>query len=258
MSRAKATGLDLSTQRLETPDGAQLAYSLRPGPGPLVVLSHPHSGSQEVFCDLLEVWHGNALTWDRRGYGGSTRGRQYDTRTQDDDLRHLLDALGIASAVLVGVAAGGKVSAGFAARWPDRVLGLGFASSFIGEPVSFWRGLTGEPAPTGDIAEQELSEAFRASPKAGNWRAIARRNQAAGAGEPPQPCAVSLAALREISPLALATGALDLLFTPDMLTAASGLLPYATATVFKDAAHAPQVETPQTMANWLDALISRV
>ncbi|WP_176086136.1 alpha/beta hydrolase [Martelella sp. HB161492] len=242
--------------RAETGDGALIAFRHRPGPGPLVVFCHPHTGQMASFMPLLDVWKGNALVFDRRGYGLSTRGKD-PMITQDADLALLLDRLGIEAAVLIGVAAGGAQAAGLAVTAPERVLALGLVSSFIGLPQSVWLEATGEARPEGDAARRELTAGFRAGPHFADWAGIAAENVSAGAGEPPQPVTVDVGALSEFSPLMLATGEDDRLFTPAMLTHASGLLPEAETHVFAGVAHAPHVENPAVFATWTDRLVSR-
>lgn len=240
-------------QHIWTADGAKLSFQHRPGPGALLVLSHPHSGDCSTFLPLLEHWQGAALIWDRRGYGGSTKGQDHSAR-QEDDLRLILDHVNADRVNLLGLAAGGGVSAAFAAKWPKRVGALILVSSFMGEPAQFWFDITGDQPPQGDAAARELSDAFQGDPRAIDWKKTAARNEASGAGEPPQPCDVDLNALSTLSRLYLATGQHDLLFTPAMLKHAANRFPHAITSVFPDVAHAAPFENPQGFARWLSGL----
>ncbi len=66
-----------------------------------------------------------ALT--RRGYGESGRPKAgYDTGTLTEDVRVLLDSLGLDRVVLVGHSVAGDELTEFAARYPDRVVGLAY------------------------------------------------------------------------------------------------------------------------------------
>lgn len=239
----------------DTPDGARLAFCHRAGSGPCVVLAHPHTGDSRSFDAVLRHYDGPVLTWDRRGYGQSTRGTYQ--ATQEQDLLALLDHLGIASIVGVGVAAGGASLVGLAALQPARLGAAGFSCSFMGLPAEFWRDATGEAAPTGTPEDHELSDTFRAGLELATWRKIHAEGRAQDAGEPQQCCNAEISLLRCISPLSLATGAQDRLLTPAMLDHAHTLLPQADCTLFPDAAHAPHVEAPQHFADWLTALVSR-
>lgn len=240
--------MTLSMQRVETPQGASLAYRRREGPGPLVVFSHPHSVDQGLFDDLLRHWHGNALCWDRQGYGASTKGRS--SARQEQDLAAILNHIGAQKMVLFGLAAGGAVSLAFAQKWPDRVAGLVLVSSFLGQPASFWQEKTGEAPPHGDAAERELSAGFRASPAAAQWRRRQAHLEETGAGEPPQAVNITLDAPPGI-PLFLATGAEDRLFTPAMLKVAAHTMPAASCEVLPGVAHAAPAEDPGATADYL-------
>lgn len=239
----------------DTPDGARLAFRHRAGSGPCLVLAHPHTGDSRSFDAVLALYAGPVLTWDRRGYGQSTRGT-YQT-TQEQDLLALLDHLHIGPIVGVGIAAGGASLVGLAALHPERLRALGLVCSFMGLPARFWRDATGEAAPTGTPEDHELSATFRAGPDLAIWQKIHAEGRAQDAGEPPQCCNAEISSLRSISPLSLATGAQDRLFTPAMLDHAKTLLPRADCTLFPDAAHAPHIESPQHFADWLTTLVSR-
>jgi 3-oxoadipate enol-lactonase len=105
-----------------TVPGARLRYRDE-GAGPAVVLVHGWTLD-------LEVWEPQAvlaaqqrvLRYDRRGFGLST-GRP---SLPDDvaDLRTLLDALGVAAPLLVGMSQGARVVLEFAARHPGVARGL--------------------------------------------------------------------------------------------------------------------------------------
>lgn len=241
---------------LDTPDGAHIQFAYRAGEGPCVALAHPHSGDMRSFEAVLSHITAPVLIWDRRGYGASSRG-QYTT-PQEQDLIHLLDHLSLSAVVGIGVAAGGAVMAGMAARAPQRLLGLGLANSLMGASLSYWLTATQSGLPTGGVEQRELSDDFRASPAIHPWRAIQSQNQAQNAGEPPQPCGATLTALTDFAPLALATGTLDRLFTPAMLTHAQTVLPQAKSHLFDAVAHAAHVEDPRAFATWIKHLVSRV
>lgn len=70
------------------------------------------------------------VAYDRRGYGRSTKP---DTSYSNvDDLKRVLDHLGITRAVLVGASAGGRVAMEFAVLYPERVAGLVLVGAVIG------------------------------------------------------------------------------------------------------------------------------
>src|SRR5262245_60771342 len=65
------------------------------------------------------------VTWDQRGHGlTETTPDDFSYWDSADDLRILLDRLGIERAVLGGMSQGGFLSLRFALRWPERVVAL--------------------------------------------------------------------------------------------------------------------------------------
>jgi len=108
-------------------DAAELAVDYRPhddGRPPLVFL---HAG----VCDG-RMWDGAmaaaagqraALRMDRRGFG-QTRISAPRPHAWIDDLRAVLDALGLDRVELVGCSQGGRIAIDFALAWPERVAGL--------------------------------------------------------------------------------------------------------------------------------------
>jgi pimeloyl-ACP methyl ester carboxylesterase len=66
--------------------------------------------------------HYRVFAPDWPGYGESDKPRvRYSTEYYVDLLGHLLDALGLEKASLVGISMGGAISLGFSLRWPQRV-----------------------------------------------------------------------------------------------------------------------------------------
>lgn len=96
------------------------------------------------------------LRYDLRGFGASAA---QDDRpfSHADDLHALLDALGIARAVPVGLSMGGAVALNFALSHPERVERLALVSPAIvgwewsDEWKALWRDISG-PARAGDMA----------------------------------------------------------------------------------------------------------
>jgi len=102
---------------------------------PPVVLAHGLLMDHEMFAPQVEVLSSRyrIITWDARCHG--------ETETTDDpftywdlaeDLRGLLDHLGIARAVIVGVSQGGFVALRFALKHPGRVAAMILVSTQAG------------------------------------------------------------------------------------------------------------------------------
>lgn len=95
--------------------------------GPAAVLLHGGSSSAVTWDRLaaaLTAAGRHVIAADLRGHGGSSRTRDYPLHGYGDDVRGLMDALGIESAGLVGHSLGGYVASTVAQRDPARVTRL--------------------------------------------------------------------------------------------------------------------------------------
>ncbi len=96
------------------------------GAGEPLVLLHNDGLSLAVWDNLrphLGAWR-QLLLYDRRGHGQSEippEGAPYTVEILTEDLRHLLDALGIASLDLFGCSGGANTALAFTLAFPDRV-----------------------------------------------------------------------------------------------------------------------------------------
>ncbi len=125
-------GTDPTT--LADPDGTFVSvdglrtYLLARGPqdGPVVLLLHGFGGStfswRENLDTLAEAGY-RAIAFDRPGFGLSDKPLEHDYShpAQADFTAHLLDALRVERATLVGHSAGGSVATHFALRHPERL-----------------------------------------------------------------------------------------------------------------------------------------
>ncbi|MGW8553930.1 alpha/beta fold hydrolase [Streptomyces tubercidicus] len=112
-------------------DDGELFYETA-GSGPAVVLLHGGMLDQHMWDEQF-TWLVNsglrAIRYDFRGHGlSSTVTGDY---ANHDDLRALLDALDVPSAVLVGLSHGARVALDTALAHPDRVTALALASPGI-------------------------------------------------------------------------------------------------------------------------------
>lgn len=108
------------TQGRITVDGGELHYEVA-GAGRAVVLLHGGGLSSRVWdreFELLTAEH-TAIRYDARNHGQSSTATE--PYSNPDDLRLLLDGLGIERASLVGTSLGARTSVDFALTWPDRV-----------------------------------------------------------------------------------------------------------------------------------------
>lgn len=108
-----------------------IAYR-RSGSGAPLVLLHPLALSGEIwepFAGRLRDRF-DVIAPDARGHGGSGWDRaRFTVDDLADDLRDLLDLLGIEAAHLIGMSMGGSVAVSFAGRYPSRATGLVLADT---------------------------------------------------------------------------------------------------------------------------------
>ncbi len=103
--------------------GVRLQYLDWGGTGPALVLIHGMGDNPHIFDDLAPAFTDRyrVIAYARRGHGRSTPRGPYSTATLTDDLRGLLDGLGIRRASLAGWSMGGNEVTGMAGRYPQRV-----------------------------------------------------------------------------------------------------------------------------------------
>ena len=94
------------------------------GDGSPLVLIHGWAQDLTIWDQQVPEFGRNyrVIRYDRRGYGKSTG--EADATADPDDLRILLDSLGIRSAYILGLSAGSRVALNFAVAFPDRVKAL--------------------------------------------------------------------------------------------------------------------------------------
>jgi pimeloyl-ACP methyl ester carboxylesterase len=150
-----------------TANGARMHHVHVPAAGadlPPVIFIHGASGN--LLDQMLPVrpqLEGRAemLFFDRPGHGWSSRGSGNDTPPgQARTIAALMDAVGIEKAIVVGHSFGGGVAAAFALEYPERTLGLVFASAashpWPGGGTSWYYGLTTTPV-IGRLFSETLS-----------------------------------------------------------------------------------------------------
>lgn len=93
------------------------------GSGPVLILIHGYHGNPHVFDDLAPAFTDRfrVVAYARRGQGQSDAKGPYDTTTLAEDLRGLMDGLGIAKAHLAGWSMGGNEITAMAGSHPERV-----------------------------------------------------------------------------------------------------------------------------------------
>jgi len=107
-------------------NGVHLQYLDWGGTGPALILLHGLGDNPYVFDDIAPAFTDrfHVIAYARRGCGSSDVKGPYDVITMTEDLRGLMDALGIAKAYLVGYSAAGSEITEMAAEHPERVARL--------------------------------------------------------------------------------------------------------------------------------------
>ena len=116
---------DLTPQAVTLPDGITLNY-IRAGQGPAVIFVHGAMGDYRAFAPQWESFtnHFDCISYSRRysfPNDNPLTVRNHSALVDAADLEGLMDALGIARAVLVGSSYGGFTALAMAVRAPERV-----------------------------------------------------------------------------------------------------------------------------------------
>ncbi|WP_162917152.1 alpha/beta fold hydrolase [Dongia deserti] len=102
------------------------------GTGPAIVFLHAGVADKRMWRDQMAAFTDRyrVVTYDRRGFGESRYEAETFSHTQD--LRAVLDGLGIERACLVGCSQGGRFAVDFALAYPKRVTKLVLVAPAIG------------------------------------------------------------------------------------------------------------------------------
>ncbi len=113
------------------PDGR--LYWEETGKGPTLILLHGHSLDRTMWDPQMSALSRRfrVIRYDLRGYGRSTLPLEGRNQLHADDLRRLMDGLGIARAHVVGLSLGGTVVLDMLALHPERLLSVTAASGDV-------------------------------------------------------------------------------------------------------------------------------
>ena len=119
-----------SMNKIQTCNQIELAYSDE-GEGIPIILIHGLDGNSAGFQDLkneLKQTH-RVITYDVRGHGKSSRSESYDLKDHVEDLSHLMDALNVSSAHILGHDMGGIIGREFTETYQYRTISLTIISA---------------------------------------------------------------------------------------------------------------------------------
>jgi pimeloyl-ACP methyl ester carboxylesterase len=117
-------------------NGVELYYEIH-GQGDWLVLAHEFSGGYKSWQPQVDALseHYRVLVYNNRGYPPSTVPEEphgYSQEHSIEDLRHLLDHVGVERPVLIGFSMGGSIVLNFALAYPDRIRALVLAGTGTG------------------------------------------------------------------------------------------------------------------------------
>jgi non-heme chloroperoxidase len=108
-------------------NGIEQVYQIR-GKGQPLVLVHGGFVDSRMWEPQVDYFATDyqVITYDLRGHGetGETTTKKYSMELYADDLKALLDELGIDQVILCGLSLGGMIAQAFAVKYPRRLLAL--------------------------------------------------------------------------------------------------------------------------------------
>lgn len=212
--------------------------------------------------------HFRIVRYDKRGHGLSDcPPAPYSIRDHAQDLVGLLDALALATAVLIGISVGGMIAQDVAAAWPDRVqkLVLCDTAAKIGT-AEMWNTRISTLRTEGmeALADAILSRWFASGFQNQNpaayqgYRHMLTRSPMTGytgTCEAIRDAALTAATRTIQTPTLVLCGAEDSATPPELVRGLAALLPNARYAEIPQAGHLPCVEQPGATAVHIQAFL---
>jgi pimeloyl-ACP methyl ester carboxylesterase len=235
--------------------GAKIWFEDTGGDGVPVVLLHARTGSTRMWPKQVAAFSGagyRVVAYDRRGHGRTVIETPSDVAAAED-LRRLMDSLGIERFHLLGTAAGGIVAFDFALSFPEYLRSLVVANSIGGVQDEAYLDLQSRlrPKPQFDALPAEIRElgpSYRAAKPEGvrRWVELEHANHAAGMPVPPRTLnRITFSRLENIElPVLLLTGDADLFTPPSVLRMFEQRLRASKSVVIPECGHSAAWEQP--------------
>jgi len=243
--------------------GARIFYLDTGGSGVPVVFLHAATGSSRVWEYQIPAFTAagyRVIAFDRRGWGRTVidpagpQRSNLNPSTGADDLRGLLDHLGVDRVHLVATAAGAFVALDFALSFPQRVRSLVIANTIGGVQDADFLELGRRLRPPQFDALppefRELGPAYRAANAEGTrrWMELEKISRPEGPRAPAQPMRnrVTFSLLETITaPALLLTGGADLYAPPAVMQLFAARIRNSESLVVPDAGHSTYWEQPE-------------
>lgn len=154
-------------------NGTVIAYEDSGGKGPAVILSHGFLMDHSMFDAQVAALRNEyrVVTWDERGFGGTSATGDFTYWDSARDVLALMDHLGIESAVVGGMSQGGFLSLRVALLAPERVRALVLLDTQAGteapETVEPYNQLHAAWVSAGSVAVQDVIAGLILGP--GEW-----------------------------------------------------------------------------------------
>ncbi len=237
-------------------NGFELYYEVH-GKGPSVVFAHGVGGNHAIWFNQIPVFAQSyqVVVFDHRGFGNSRDATNGPGRSRFvEDLKALLDHLGIERTTLVAQSMGGGTCTGFTFRYPERVSALVLADTIIG--IKLPDQLVSRMAKVRKVTEKlsqlerVLSPTFREKEpvrsqlyaQINSFNSVNRLNLGGsfGTGHTPQELADTKV------PVMFVVGRDDILIPPDVVAATHQSIPGSQFLEVPNCSHSVYFEDPKT------------
>jgi pimeloyl-ACP methyl ester carboxylesterase len=230
------------------------------GAGPAVVFAHGVGGNHASWFQQVPFFcrYYRTVTMDQRGFGRSLDTNGLGRGNFVDDLRALLDYLGIEKACLVAQSMGGSTMMGFAVQYPQRVSALVMADTLVGItlPDELRTRQQQNAEATRNLSQLERVVARDFPKRNPNMAELYLEVASFNANNdnrfstPPGSVQAKPIVMDEIIaaaktvPMLFLVGREDVLQPPEIVSAASRMIPNAQLTIVPDAGHSVYWESP--------------
>jgi pimeloyl-ACP methyl ester carboxylesterase len=252
-------------------NGIEMAYEILGQTGYPLVLIHGFGLNRTIWLEMASKYLRNfrVILPDMRGHGESEVPQAaYPMPSMAQDLAHLLDFLGMNKAVICGHSMGGYVTLAFAAKYPERLAGMGLITTRSNADSEEKRQgryqMVEEVYKRGSIAAAEslaprLTDDEKIIRVAHDMIAETSPDGIVGAlmGMAERSDRTGLLATIEVPALVVA-GEKDQIINLDKAEEMADALPNGKFLALSDAGHMPMMETPEALGEGLNGLIRQV